>query len=96
MTEKPLIHKEREKTKQIILERLKKEPAYRKKLHLLCCRKLGKSTTASKKPSRICADMQDSQFDIPLRELLETGLIRKKGSMGKPGNFMYYELVQKK
>ena len=95
MTEKVIIHQEREKIKQIILDRLKKGPAYRKELHLLCCEKLGKSTMPSQKPSRICEDMQDSQFDIPLTELLETGLIRKRGSMGKPGNFMYYEIVQK-
>ena len=93
MTERALIYKEREKIKQIIIDRLKKGPTYRKDLHLLCCQKLGRSTTPSLKPYRICEDMQDSQFDIPLTELLETGLIRKRGSMGKPGNFMYYEIV---
>ena len=96
MTEKVLIYQEREKIRQIILERLKKEPAYRKELHLFCCQKLGKSIAPSKKPSRICEDMQDSQFDLPLKELLELGLIRKKGNMGKLGNYMYYELVQRK
>jgi chromosome segregation and condensation protein ScpB len=40
--------------------------------------------------------MQDSQFDVPLRELLESGLVRKVGNIRTKGNFMYYELVQKK
>ena len=96
MTERALIYKEREKIKQIIIDRLKKGPTYRKDLHLLCCQKLGRSTTPSLKPYRICEDMQASQFDVPLRELLESGLVRKVGNIRTKGNFMYYELVQKK
>jgi hypothetical protein len=95
MTEKALIHQEREKIKKIILERLKEGPTYRKDLHLLCCQKLGKSTKPSLNPSRIYGDMQDSQFDIPLRELLQSGLVRKVGNICRKGNFMYYKLVQK-
>jgi hypothetical protein len=95
MTEKALIHQEREQVKQIILERLKKGRVYRKQLHIECCQKLGKSSKSSIQPSRICEDMQDSQFDIPLRELLKLSLIKKVGNEGRKGNFMFYELVQK-
>jgi len=96
MPQNSLIHQEREKIKQIILERLRKGPAYRIELHRLCCQKLGKSTKSSFVPSRVCADMPDSHFDTPLKELLMSGLIKKIGNIAGKGNFTYYQLTEKK
>lgn len=87
---------ERERIKQIIIDRLRKGSTYRKDLHLECCRQLGKSTKPSLTPSRICEDMPDSQFDIPLRELVKSGIIRKIGNLRKKGHFMFYELTETK
>ena len=88
------IEQERERIKQIIISRLKKGATYRKDIHLECCKQLGKSTKPSLKPSRICEDMPDSQFDIPLKELEKSRIIRKIGNMRNKGNFMFYELVE--
>ena len=41
------IQEERERVKQIIIDRLSKGSTYRKDLHLECCRQLGKSTSHS-------------------------------------------------
>ena len=90
------VKKERERIKQIIIGRLRKGPTYRKDLHLECCRQLGKSASSSLKPSRMCEDMPDSQFDFPLKELEELEVIRKIGNLKQKGNFMFYELMESK
>jgi len=90
------IKQERERIKQIIIDILSKGPTYRKDLHLGCCRQLGKSTKPSLEPSRICKDMPDNRFDVPLKELEKSGIIRKIGNPTRKGHFMFYELVETK
>lgn len=85
------ITEERKRVKEIILKRLSKGATYRKDLHLECCRKLGKSPKPSLKPSRICGDMPDSTFDVPLRELFDSGIVKKT----RKGRFVFYKLVEK-
>lgn len=90
MSERSQRQRERERIKQIILDRLRRGATYRKDLHLECCRKLGKSIKPSLKPSRICEDMPDSTFDIPLKELFDSGIVKKT----RKGRFVFYKLTE--
>lgn len=92
MSQRNQRQQERERVKQIVRNRLSIGTTYRKDLHLECCRKLGKSLTPSRKPSRICEDMPDSTFDVPLKELYDSGIIKKI----RKGKCVYYELVEEK
>jgi hypothetical protein len=89
LRDKQEIAENREKIRRFILEFLKAGSMYRKELHVACCRKLGKSDEPSSKPSRICKDMPDSWFDVPLKEMLESKTLRKE----RRGRYVYYHLV---
>jgi DNA-binding transcriptional ArsR family regulator len=90
MSERREKQNERERVKEIILDRLSMGPTFRKDLHLECCRKLDKNIKPSLKPSRICEDMPDSRFDTPLKELFNSGTIRKE----RKGRYVFYSLVE--
>ena len=92
MRDKEAIAENRERIRHTILDLLKTTPMYRKELHIACCRILGKSDEPSTKPSRICKDMPDSWFDVPLEQLLESKMLRKE----RQGRRVYYHLSSKK
>jgi len=85
-----------EKVTGIILDQLSLGPACRIHLHREVCRKLGFSLdpliSDKGERVRICKEMSDSTFDVPLQKLLDLGLIEKIESGKAIGGFVFYNI----
>ena len=69
-------------------------PACRIHLHRECCRELDYSLEPKFNQKgqrvRICKDVTDSTFDIPLKELFNSGIINKT----RTSRFVFYKLTE--